>query len=195
MFFHEPVFWVDAAFVLLCVFVFVKAKPRVKAALDERINAISKELDDARDLREQASRELAEVLFRDKNAEREVEQILLQAKEEVREMSREARLERAESVKRVRRFAEERLAEVEARWQTRARASFVATVLGASEKALQRSLTEPKVQALLFERALHKLPRNVFGKKGERSEGERGAQTKKNSAKNSVKTRQAGSLR
>ena len=172
MFFHDPAFWVDAAFVLLCVFVFVKAKPRVKAALDERIKAISKELDDARDLREQASRELAEVLFRDKNAEREVEQILLQAKEEVREMSREARLERAESVKRVRRFAEERLAEVEERWKIRARASFVATVLGASEKALQQSLAEPKVQALLFERALHKLPRNVFGKKGESSESE-----------------------
>ena len=167
MLFHEPAFWVDVAFVLLCVFVFVKAKPRVKAALDERIKAISKELDDARDMREQASRELAEVLFRDKNAEREVGQIVEQAKEEVKEMQIEARQERAESVKRVRKFAEERLLEVAARWQSRARASFVATVLGASERALQQSLAEPKVQSLLFERALHKLPRDLLGEKGE----------------------------
>ena len=168
--FHDPAFWVDAAFILLCVFVFVKAKPRVKATLDARIKVIAKELDDARDMREQASRELAEVLFRDKNAEREVGQILEQAKEEAKGLRLEARQERAEGVKRVRSFAEERLAEVEARWRTRTRRSFVATVLGASEKALQRSLAERKVQALLFDRALHKLPRDLLGEGSERGE-------------------------
>ena len=168
MLFHEPAFWVDVAFVLLCVFVFVKAKPRVKVALDARIKAIAKEIDDARDLREQASRELAEVLFRDKNAEQEVGQIREQAKEEAKELQLEARQERADSVKRVRKFAEERLTEVEVRWQTRARTSFVATVLDASERALQQSLSERKVQALLFERALRKLPRDVFADEGKR---------------------------
>ena len=170
MLFHEPAFWVDVAFVLLCGFVFVKAKPRVKATLDARIQAISKELDDARDLREQASRELAEVLFRDKNAEREVAQIISQAKEEAQELRHEARQERAESVKRVRQFAEERLSQVETRWQARARESFVATVLGASERALHQSLSERKVQALLFERALRKMPRDLLGDKDERAQ-------------------------
>lgn len=165
MLFHEPSFWVDVAFILLCAFVFVKAKPRVKAVLDARIKAIATELNDARDMRERASRELAEVLFRDKNAEREVTQIIEQAKEEAKELQLEARLERAEHVKRVRAFAQERLAEVEVRWQARVRSSFVSMVLAASEEVLRRSLSERKVQTLLLERALRNLPRDAFAER------------------------------
>ena len=165
MLFHEPSFWVDVAFILLCVFVFVKAKPRVKAVLDARIKAIATELNDARDMRERASRELAEVLFRDKNAEREVTQIIEQAKEEAKELQLEARLERAEHVKRVRAFAQERLAEVEVRWRARVRSSFVSMVLAASEEVLRRSLSERKVQTLLLERALRNLPRDAFAER------------------------------
>ncbi len=133
--------------------------------LDARIKAIATELNDARDMRERASRELAEVLFRDKNAEREVTQIIEQAKEEAKELQLEARLERAEHVKRVRAFAQERLAEVEVRWRARVRSSFVSMVLAASEEVLRRSLSERKVQTLLLERALRNLPRDAFAER------------------------------
>ena len=164
MIFHEPSFWVDLAFVLVGVFIFIKAKPQVKARLDERIAAISQELDEARDMREQASRELAEVLFRDKNAEREVAQINKQAAEEAKSLRRDAQHSRAASVKRVQLFAEERLEHLEFRWQARLRAAFITATLSASEDFLRRAATDDKTQSFLFKRALKLLPRDLIAR-------------------------------
>ena len=160
MIFHEPSFWVDLAFILVCAFIFIKAKPQVKAKLDERIAAIAKELDEARDMREQASRELAGVLFRDKNAEREVAQISKQAAEEVKSLRRDAQHSRAASVKRAQLFAAERLEQLESRWQARLRAAFITATLSASEDFLRRATADDKTQSFLFARALQRLPRD-----------------------------------
>ncbi len=161
MIFHEPSFWVDLSFVLLGIFIFIKAKPQVKARLDARIAAISQELDEARDMREQASRELAEVLFRDKNAEREVAQINQQANDEVKELRRAAQQARALSVKRTQLFAEERLEQLESRWHARLRDAFVSATLSASENFLRQATQDSKTQSYLFDRALKRLPRDL----------------------------------
>ncbi len=161
MIFHEPSFWVDLAFVLLVLFIFIKAKPKVKATLDARIATIAQELDEARDLREKASRELAEVLLRDKNADQEVAQIEQQAKEEVAELRREAQINRSFSVKRAQHFATERLEQVSIRWQRHLREALALTTLTASENFLKDALRDSKYQSSLFSRALKKLPRDI----------------------------------
>ncbi len=162
MIFHEPSFWVDLSFVLLGIFIFIKAKPQIKAKLDVRIATIAKELDEARDMRERASRELAEVLFRDKNAERDVAQIKQQTNEEVKELRRVAQQERVLSVKRTQLFAQERLEQLESRWQSHLRDAFVSATLSASETFLQRAAQDSKTQSFLFERALDRLPRTII---------------------------------
>ena len=78
--FAEPEFWVAVGFVILMgVFVYVGVHRTVLTALDHRSQRIKTELDDARRLKEDAAKLLAEYKARHAAAEREAQDIITSA--------------------------------------------------------------------------------------------------------------------
>src|SRR6266852_668555 len=81
--FAEPEFWVAVAFVILMgVFAYVGVHKTVLKALDNRSARIKAELDDARRLKDEAAKVLADYKTRRASAEREAEEIIAGAKAE-----------------------------------------------------------------------------------------------------------------
>ena len=79
--FAEPEFWVAVAFVILMgAFAYVGVHKTVLTALDHRTARIKAELDDARRLKEEAAKVLADYKTRRASAEREAEEIITGAK-------------------------------------------------------------------------------------------------------------------
>ena len=78
--FAEPEFWVAVGFVILMgVFAYLGVHRTVITALDKRSERIKAELDDARRLKDEAAKLLAEYKARHASAEREAQDILTSA--------------------------------------------------------------------------------------------------------------------
>src|ERR1035437_6247081 len=81
--FYEPEFWVAIAFVILMgVFAYFGIHRTVLTTLDHRRDRIKAELDDARRLKDEAAKLLAEYKARHATAEREAQDIIASAKAE-----------------------------------------------------------------------------------------------------------------
>ena len=81
--FYEPEFWVAVAFVILMgVFAYYGIHRSVLKTLDHRSERIKAELDDARRLKEEAAKLLAEYKARHASAEREAQDIIATARAE-----------------------------------------------------------------------------------------------------------------
>src|SRR5258706_6570932 len=81
--FSEPEFWVAVAFVILMgVFAYFGVHRTVLTALDHRRDRIKAELDDARRLKEEAAKLLADYKARQASAEHEAHDIIASAKAE-----------------------------------------------------------------------------------------------------------------
>src|ERR1700733_14874 len=90
--FSEPEFWVAVGFVILLgVFVYVGLHRTVLTALDHRAERIKGELDDARRLKEEAAKLLAQYKARHASAEREAQDIVTAAKAEAERIAAEAK--------------------------------------------------------------------------------------------------------
>src|SRR3978361_1328438 len=90
--FSEPEFWVAVAFVILMgVLAYLGVHRTVLKALDHRSDRIKAELDDARRLKEEAAKLLAEYKARHASAEREAQDIIASAKAEAERIAAEAK--------------------------------------------------------------------------------------------------------
>src|SRR5205814_10515530 len=88
----EPVFWVAVAFVILRgLFAYLGVHRTVLQTLDRRSERIKAELDDARRLKEEAAKVLAEYEARRASAEREAEDIIANARAEAERIAGEAK--------------------------------------------------------------------------------------------------------
>src|SRR6266581_1015303 len=97
--FAEPEFWVAVAFVILMgVFAYVGVHKTVLTALDHRTARIKAELDDARRLKDEAAKVLADYKTRRASAEREAEEIIAGAKAEAERIATEARAKMADDL-------------------------------------------------------------------------------------------------
>ena len=132
-----PEFWVAVSF--LC-FLALLLKARVPAlltkALDDRADAIRKELDEARRLREEAQKLLADYQKKQREAEGEAKAIVEQARLEAEAMATETRRSLAEGLERRTRLAEEKIARAEAQALGEVRAAAVDMAMAAAEKIL-----------------------------------------------------------
>ncbi len=79
---HDPAFWVSVATLTFVVIVFKPAKKAILAALDLRISKVRSELDEARRLREESEKIIAEARTKLAKSEEDAKQILLHAKNE-----------------------------------------------------------------------------------------------------------------
>ena len=146
----DPVFWVMIAFfAFVGLLIYYKVPGTVTKALDARADAIRKELEEARRLRDEAQALLADYKRKSSEAENEAKAILEQAKRESEALAAETRKNLTESVERRTRLAEEKIARAEAQALAEVRASAVDHAIAAAEKILKSRTTGQTANTLI----------------------------------------------
>ena len=136
----EPEFWVAVSFVLFIgVIVYAGAHKKMIGALDDRSARIKAELDEARRLREEAGKLLAEYQRKQREAEREAEAIVAEAKAEAERVAAEARVKMEEFVARRTKQAETKIGQAEAQVLADVRAAAADAAVAAAETILRNS--------------------------------------------------------
>ncbi len=134
----EPEFWVAVAFVLFVgVLIYVGVHKKLIEALDHRSNRIQAELDEARRLRDEAGKLLAEYQRKQREAEREAEAIIADARAEAGRVAAEARVKMEEFIARRTKLAESKIAQAEAQALADVRAAAADAAVSAAEKILR----------------------------------------------------------
>lgn len=139
--FTEPETWVAIAFIVLMVlFAWLGVHRTVLTALDHRAQRIKAELDDARRLKEDAARLLADYQSRRASAEREAEEIITNAKAEAERIAAEAKARMEDFVARRTKTAENKIALAEAQALADVRAAAAEAAVTAASTVLSQSV-------------------------------------------------------
>ena len=148
--FAEPEFWVAVAFVILMgVFAYFGIHRTVLKTLDHRRDRIKAELDDARRIKEEAAKVLAEYRARHASAEREAQDIIESAKAEAERIASEARTKMEDFVARRTKTAESKIALAEAQALADVRAAAADAAVTAASTILSQSVKGPIADDLL----------------------------------------------
>jgi F-type H+-transporting ATPase subunit b len=139
--FAEPEFWVAVAFfILMGVFAYFGVHRTVLKTLDHRSDRIKAELDDARRLKEEAAKLLAEYKARHASAEREAQDIIASAKAEAGRIAAEAKTKMEDFVARRTKTAESKIALAEAQALADVRAAAADAAVAAASSILSQSV-------------------------------------------------------
>ncbi|MCW5701434.1 MAG: ATP F0F1 synthase subunit B [Xanthobacteraceae bacterium] len=139
--FTEPETWVAIAFIVLMVlFAWLGIHRTVLTALDHRAQRIKAELDDARRLKEDAAKLLADYQSRRASAEREAEEIVTNAKAEAERIATEAKARMEDFVARRTKTAENKIALAEAQALADVRAAAAEAAVTAASTVLSQSV-------------------------------------------------------
>jgi F-type H+-transporting ATPase subunit b len=139
--FSEPEFWVAVAFVILIgVFVYYGIHRTVLTTLDHRSDRIRSELDDARRLKDEAAKLLAEYQARRASAEREARDIIESAKAEAERIASEAKAKMEDFVARRTKTAESKIALAEAQAVADVRSAAANAAVSAASSILSQSV-------------------------------------------------------
>ena len=148
--FAEPEFWVAVAFVILMgVFVYVGVPKTVATALDHRAERIKAELDDARRLKEEAAKVLADYKARSAKAEAEAQEIVASAKAEAERIAAEAKTKLEDFVARRTKAAEGKIAMAEAQALADVRAAAADAAVTAASTILSQTVKGEVAEDLL----------------------------------------------
>src|SRR5882724_2468088 len=148
--FTEPETWVAIAFVILmALFAYLGIHKTVLKALDHRADRIKAELDDARRLRDEAAKLLAEYQTRRASAEREAEEIISSARAEAERIAAEARTKLEDFVARRTKTAESKIALAEAQALADVRAAAANAAVTAASTVLSQTVKGPVADDLL----------------------------------------------
>jgi F-type H+-transporting ATPase subunit b len=139
--FFEPETWVAVAFVILMVlFAYLGIHRTVLTALDKRADRIKAELDDARRLKEEAAKLLADYKSKRTSAEREAEEIIANAKAEAERIASEAKAKMEDFVARRTKTAEGKIALAEAQAVADVRSAAANAAVAAASTILSQSV-------------------------------------------------------
>ena len=139
--FAEPEFWVAVAFVILMgVFAYFGIHRTVLTTLDHRRDRIKSELDDARRLKEDAAKLLAEYKARHATAEREAQDIITSAKAEAERIAAEAKSKVEDFVARRTKTAESKIALAEAQAIADVRSAAANAAVAAASTIMSQSV-------------------------------------------------------
>jgi F-type H+-transporting ATPase subunit b len=148
--FAEPEFWVAVAFVILMgVFAYFGIHRTVLTTLDHRSDRIKAELDDARRLKDEAAKLLAEYKARHATAEREAADIIASAKAEAERIASEAKTKMEDFVARRTKTAESKIALAEAQALADVRAAAANAAVTAASAILSQTVKGPIAEDLL----------------------------------------------
>ena len=145
-----PEFWVLVSFVLFIgLIVYLKVPGKVTAMLDERAERISRELDEARKLREEAQGLLADYERKRRDADKEAEAIIAQAREEADAYAVETRQKLAEMIERRGHMAEEKIAQAEAQAVKEVRAAAAELAIAAATRIISDEVQGARADQLV----------------------------------------------
>src|SRR5271167_2858559 len=148
--FYEPEFWVAVAFVILMgVFAYLGVHRTVLKTLDHRSERIKAELDDARRLKDEAAKLLAEYKARRATAEREAQEIIASAKSEAERIASEAKTKMEDFVARRTKTAESKIALAEAQALADVRAAAADAAVTAASTILSQTVKGSVAEDLL----------------------------------------------
>ena len=143
-------FWVAVAFVaFLAILVYYKVPKLIAKALDDRAEAIRKELDEARRLREEAQTLLADYQKKHRNVGQEAEAIVDQARREAEAFAHETRASLKDALERRTKLAEDKIARAEAQAVDEVRASAIDVAVAAAERILREKMAGSGGAALI----------------------------------------------
>jgi F-type H+-transporting ATPase subunit b len=139
--FAEPEFWVAVGFVIfVAVLVYVGVPKMMTKALDDRAKRVQDELNEARRLKEEAQKLLAEYQAKQRQADDEAAAIVAGAKAEAERFAAEAKAKMEEFVARRSKMAETKIAQAEAQAVADVRAAAAEAAVSAAEKILTDSV-------------------------------------------------------
>lgn len=154
----EPDFWEWVGFLtIIAIFLWMGAHSTAARLLDRRAEAISKELDSVRRLREEAETVLLSYRERAQGTESETAAILSETRAENERFTAEARAQMQAHIERRARTAQERIAQAEADAMAEIRALAADAATAAAEKLIADRLGEQKTSALIA-RSIRELP-------------------------------------
>ncbi len=143
-------FWVAVAFVgFVLLMLYVKIPRLVTKSLDDRADAIRSELEEARNLREQAQSVLADYERRQRQAEKEAENIIVQAKVEAERLADETRVKLEASLERRMKLAEDKIAQAEVQALKEVRIQAAEIAIAAAGKIIADDFTAKDASALV----------------------------------------------
>jgi F-type H+-transporting ATPase subunit b len=140
-FLAEPEFWVFVGFVIFVgILIYVGVPKMLTSALDERGKRVQAELDEARRLKEEAQKLLAEYKAKQRQADVEAAAIIEGAKAEAERIAAESKTKMEEFVARRTKLAETKIAQAEAQAVADVRAAAAEAAVSAAEKILTESV-------------------------------------------------------
>ena len=150
-------FWVGLSFfVFIGLLVWKKVPGLIGGRLDERAQAIRRELDEARRLREEAQELLADYQRKQRQADEDAKAIVDQARREAEFLASETRRSLAETLERRSRIAEEKIARAEQQAVSEVQAAAVDAAIATAE-AIVKAKTPGDVGARLVDQSIRDL--------------------------------------
>ena len=148
--FFEAETWVAVAFFIFAAILWKVGGLRAMTdALDQRGKRIRAELDEAKRLREEAAKVLADYQTRRGEAEREAQDILAAAQDEARRTADEAHRRMQDFIERRTRAAETKIAQAETQATAQVRAAAADAAIAVSETLLREKLAGDAAQDLV----------------------------------------------
>src|SRR5690606_27310649 len=142
--------------------VYLKVPAQIAAALDTRSQAIAKELHEARKLREEAEKLLADYEARRAGAEAEAKAIVDAAKEQAAMVAEETRQSMMAAMTRREKQAEDRIKSAETKAADEVRAAAAEAAIQAAERLIRERMND-QAQAELVRAGLGELQQRKFG--------------------------------
>ncbi len=157
----DATFWVGAAFVLFVgILFYLKVPGMLTSALDKRAKKISDDLDQARELREEAQVLLATYQRKQRDALKEAEEIIAHAKEEAMREAEQAEKKLEESVARRQQAALNKIALAEAQAENEVRDTAIEIAIAAATAVVAQQVRGDRADALV-DTAIQELKRHL----------------------------------
>jgi F-type H+-transporting ATPase subunit b len=146
----DATFWSAVAFVILMAgFIYLGVHKKLAEALDHRAARIKVELDNARQLRDEAQKLVAEYRARRESAVKEAEEIVASARSEAERIGIEAKARMEDFVARRTRMAETKIAQAETQAIADVRAAAADAAVSAAARILSETVRGQTAETLL----------------------------------------------
>jgi F-type H+-transporting ATPase subunit b len=153
-------FWVLLAVVIFAVAVWKPMRNAILGGLDARSARIRTELDEARKLRDEAERLLAEYRAKEREAAADAQAIVAHAREEAERIAAQSARDLETALARRTRLAEERIAQAETKALEEIRAVAVDAAINAARRVIVSEMDEARGGAML-DAAIAALPQRL----------------------------------
>ena len=157
----DETFFVGLAFVtVILAFVYLGLPRRLMQGLDDKAAEIQKQLDDARDLREQAAQVLADYEAQRQQAEKQAEEIVTQARATAERTAEEAQQAMQAQMERRAAQAELKIARLEEKLMKDVRAAIASLAVDAAGQIIAEGLTAEQARKLVDD-SIDELPNRL----------------------------------